>query len=74
MRLGTYDFTETSDGILTVGQLIKALEGLDANTQIVIGDPDNGWYNNIDGFHTPSEDGYTALTFSQGNPVDSQQF
>jgi hypothetical protein len=73
MRLGTYDFTETSDGILTVGQLIKALEGLDESTQIVIGDLD-GWYRNIDGFHTPSEDGYTALTFSQGNPVDSRQF
>lgn len=73
MRLGTYDFTETSDGILTVGQLIKALEGLDESTQIVIGDLD-GWYNNIDGFHTPSEDGCTALTFSQGEPVDSRQF
>lgn len=73
MRLGTYDFTETSDGILTVGQLIKALEGLDESTQIVIGDLD-GWYNNIDGFHTPSEDGYTALTFSQGDPVNSRQF
>ena len=73
MRLGTYDFTETSGGILTVGQLIRVLEGLDANTQIVIGDLD-GWYNNIDGFHTPSEDGYTALTFSQGKPVDSRQF
>ena len=73
MRLGTYDFTETSDGILTVGQLIKALEGLDESTQIVIGDLD-GWYYNIDGFHTPSEDGYTALTFSQGEPVDSRQF
>lgn len=73
MRLGTYDFTETSDGILTVGQLIKALEGLDESTQIVIGDLD-GWYYNIDGFHTPSEDGYTALTFSQGDPVNSRQF
>lgn len=73
MRLGTYDFTETSGGILTVGQLIKALEGLDESTQIVIGDLD-GWYYNIDGFHTPSEDGYTALTFSQGDPVDSRQF
>lgn len=73
MRLGTYDFTETSGGILTVGQLIKALEGLDESTQIVIGDLD-GWYYNIDGFHTPSEDGYTALTFSQGDPVNSRQF
>ena len=73
MKTDNYDFTETSDGILTVGQLIKALEGLDESTQIVIGDLD-GWYNNIDGFHTPSEDGYTALTFSQGKPVDSQQF
>lgn len=73
MRLGTYDFTETSGGILTVGQLMKALEGLDESTQIVIGDLD-GWYYNIDGFHTPSEDGYTALTFSQGDPVNSRQF
>lgn len=73
MRLGTYDFTKTSGGILTVGQLMKALEGLEESTQIVIGDLD-GWYNNIDGFHTPSEDGYTALTFSQGDPVDSRQF
>jgi hypothetical protein len=73
MRLGTYDFNETSGGILTVGQLMKALEGLDESTQIVIGDLD-GWYYNIDGFHTPSEDGYTALTFSQGDPVNSRQF
>jgi hypothetical protein len=73
MRSETYDFTETSGGILTVGQLIKALEGLDKSTQIVIGDLD-GWYYNIDGFHTPSEDGYTALTFSQGDPVNSRQF
>lgn len=73
MRLGTYDFTKTSGGILTVGQLMKALEGLEESTQIVIGDLD-GWYNNIDGFHTPSEDGYTALTFSQGDPVNSRQF
>jgi hypothetical protein len=49
------------------------LEGLDANTQIVIGDLD-GWYYNIDGFHIPSEDGYSALTFNQGNPVNSRQF
>ena len=68
-----YQYTQTSGGILTVGQLIRVLEGLDANTQIVIGDLD-GWYYNIEGFHTPSEDGYTALTFSQGKPVDSRQF
>lgn len=74
MKTDNYEYTKTKKGILTVGQLIKALEGLDANTQIVIGDPDNGWYNNIDGFHTPSEDGYTALTFNQGEPVDSRQF
>ncbi len=68
-----YEYTQTSGGILTVGQLIRVLEGLDPNTQIVIGDLD-GWYYNIDGFHTPSEDGYTALTFSQGDPVNSRQF
>ena len=68
-----YEYTKTKKGILTVGQLIKALEGLDASTQIVIGDLD-GWYYNIDGFHTPSEDGYSALTFNQGDPVNSRQF
>ena len=68
-----YEYTQTSGGILTVGQLIRVLEGLDSNTQIVIGDLD-GWYYNIDGFHTPSEDGYSALTFNQGNPVNSRQF
>jgi hypothetical protein len=68
-----YEYTQTSGGILTVGQLIRVLEGLDANTQIVIGDLD-GWYYNIDGFHIPSEDGYSALTFNQGNPVNSRQF
>lgn len=73
MKTNSEDFTETSDGILTVGQLIKALEGLDENTQIVVGDLD-GWYYNIDGFHTPSEDGYATLTFSQGDPVNSRQF
>jgi hypothetical protein len=73
MRLGTYEYTKTKKGILTVGQLIKALEGLDASTQIVIGDLD-GWYYNIDGFHTPSEDGYSALTFNQGDPCNSRQF
>lgn len=68
-----YKYTKTKKGILTVGQLIKALEGLDSKTQIVIGNED-GWYNNIDGFHTPSENGYTALTFNQGDPCNSQQF
>ena len=68
-----YEYTNTKKGILTVGQLIKALEGLDASTQIVIGDLD-GWYYNIDGFHTPSEDGYSALTFNQGDPCNSRQF
>jgi hypothetical protein len=68
-----YEYTQTSGGILTVGQLIRVLEGLDANTQIVIGDLD-GWYYNIEGFHTPSEDGYSALTFNQGEPVNSRQF
>ena len=68
-----YEYTKTKKGILTVGQLIKALEGLDASTQIVIGDLD-GWYYNIDGFHTPSEDGYSALTFNQGDPCNSRQF
>lgn len=68
-----YEYTKTKKGILTVGQLIKALEGLDESTQIVIGDLD-GWYYNIDGFHTPSEDGYSALTFNQGDPCNSRQF
>lgn len=68
-----YEYTKTKKGILTVGQLIKALEGLDKSTQIVIGDLD-GWYYNIDGFHTPSEDGYSALTFNQGDPCNSRQF
>ena len=68
-----YEYTKTKKGSLTVGQLIKALEGLDESTQIVIGDLD-GWYYNIDGFHTPSEDGYSALTFNQGDPCNSRQF
>ena len=73
MKTDNYGYTKTKKGILTVGQLIKALEGLDASTQIVIGDLD-GWYYNIDGFHTPSEDGDSALTFNQGDPCNSRQF
>ena len=66
-------YTESKNGILTVGQLIKALEGLDANTQVVVGDSD-GWYNNLEGFHIPYDDGYEAFIFFQGVPVDSRQF
>ena len=73
MKTDNYEYTKTKKGILTVGQLIKALEGLDASTQIVIGDLD-GCYYNIDGFHTSSEDGYSALTFNQGDPCNSRQF
>lgn len=73
MSKNKYGFTKSKNGILTVGQLIKALEGLDANTQIVVGDSD-AWYNNIEGFHAPDDDGYTALTFVQGVPVDPRQF
>ena len=73
MKTDNYEYTNPKKGILTVGQLITALEGLDASTQIVIGDLD-GWYYNIDGFHTPSEDGYSALTFNQGDPCNSRQF
>lgn len=68
-----YKYTKTKKGILTVGQLIKALEGLDKSTQIVIGD-EGGWYYNIDGLHLPSENGYTALTFNQGELCNSRQF
>ena len=73
MSKDKYGFTESKNGILTVGQLLKALEGLDANTQVVVGDSD-GWYNNLEGFHTPDGDGYEALTFVQGVPVDPRQF
>ncbi len=74
MKTDEHGFTKTRKGILTVGQLIKVLEDLDKSTQIVIGDLD-GWYNNIEGFHKPSEDnGYLALTFTQGEPVNPLQF
>ena len=73
MKTDNYGYTKTKKGILTVGQLVKLLEGLDGNTQIVIGDED-GWYYNIDVLHLPSEDGYTALTFNQGDPCNSRQF
>lgn len=74
MKIGEYGYTKSRKGILTVGKLLKTLEGLDEDTQIVIGDLD-GWYNNIEGFHIPNEeDGYIALTFVQGEPVNPLQF
>lgn len=74
IKTDEWGFKKTRKGILTVGQLIKVLEDLDKSTQVVIGDLD-GWYNNIDGFHIPSEDnGYLALTFTQGEPVNPLQF
>lgn len=69
MSKNKYGFTKSKKGILTVGQLVKALEGLDANTQVVVGDSD-GWYNNIEGFHTPNGDDFPSFIFVQGNPVD----
>jgi len=66
-----YGYKEAKHGILTVKQLRKLLEGLDAETQIVVGTDD--WYNNIAGVHLPQEDGYICLTFVQGEPYDTRQ-
>jgi hypothetical protein len=70
----TPDWRSATDGILTVGELVRWLKTLPPETQVVVGDTD-GWYNNLEGLHLPDPDGdtYTAVTLVQGTPYDTRQ-
>jgi len=69
--VNTYPYIESPRGILTVGQLKEMLDGIDPETQVVIGT--DVWYNNVAGVHLPEEDGYVCVTFVQGDPYDTRQ-
>lgn len=61
-----------STGILTVGQLRQLLEGLDADTHVVIANNDDGWYTNISEVVTPDEECPTVIFFG-GEAFDTRQ-
>lgn len=80
-------FGEFLDSInpLTVGDLRKAIEGLDDNTQVLIGSPidaetpldwyQSDWFNVSHDIKRPDVDGdYSALTLYLSDNYDSRQF
>lgn len=68
------DFRTATNGILTVGDLMRWLKGLPPETHIVVGNDAGGWYDNVEAVHLPGErDGYTAVTLIPGEPFDTRQ-
>lgn len=70
---------------LTVGELRKAIEGLDDSTQVLIGSPidedtepdwyTSDWFNVCKEFKRPDVDSdYSAFTLYLSNTYDSRQF
>jgi len=65
---------------LTVGQMKKAIEGLDDDTQILFGVPagtnmNSDWFNVSQDYKRPDvDDEYVALTFFLSDDYDSRQF
>ena len=65
-------------GILTVGVLRSLLEGVDNDTHVLIGSPDefqdvSEWLN-IKGVVIPNGDGYQAFTLFAADTFDGRQF
>jgi hypothetical protein len=64
----------------TVGQMKKALEGLDDETQILFGVPvgtsmNSDWFNVAQDYKRPDlDEEYIALTFFLSDDYDSRQF
>jgi hypothetical protein len=65
---------------MTVAQMREAIAGLDDDTQILFGLPENfdtrsDWYNVSQDFKRPDmDDEYIALTFFLKDDYDSRQF
>lgn len=66
-------YVESPQGILTVGQLIFLLEGIDPETHVVIGT--DTWYDNVAGVQMPEQDGFggVCVTLVHGEPYDTRQ-
>jgi hypothetical protein len=63
-------------GILTVGELIEYLKGVDPNTHVLMDDEENGWWSNISEVHVPNgiEDyEKPCVTFVRGVPFSTRQ-
>lgn len=62
--------------ILTVGALLEALKDVDPGLHVVLADGD--WYRNVETTIVPGGDGmdegFTAVTFFPGSPLDTRQF
>lgn len=65
--------------ILTVGVLRSLMEGINDDVHVAFDDCD-GWYRNISVVALPDDpegeaiEGYSALTFLAGEPLDPRQF
>lgn len=68
----TPDWRSSERGILTVGQLMRWLQTLPPETQVVVGD-DDGWFNNVEGVQLPDNESTSAVTLIQGDPFDTRQ-
>lgn len=67
-----HPFSLHDQDVCTVGQLKKMLEMLDDDIIVLVGDEENGWWNNISSAIFPDHDGMTCLSFVEGEPYDTR--
>jgi hypothetical protein len=63
--------------ILTVGRLREILDGIPDDFQVVVAQPDGGWYWNVEKVIRPASDqsgDYMAVTIFPGKEIDARQF